>query len=273
MNGPRTRRLLIALALVLTSAGASGMLAAGSATASPAPEHHTGTLPDGASWIADVPSDWNGTLLLYSHGYGPLNAADAPDPATKELSWAWGTRWRAPHMTPTAPGGRSAAPCATSSRRSRSSSRRSCRRRPRRCTRSAPRWAALISALEDQKSAGRLDGALTTCGIVAGANNLNQYQLDGEYALSELLAPGQHIQLTHFIDGPAQGFADSAASAGKLLAAAQAAQGHAPGPCPARTRQRVSQRLTVGRHHDPQHVRLRRPRTGPVRRLLHLRAI
>ena len=84
MNGPRTRRLLIALALVLTSAGASGMLAAGSATAAPAPEHHTGTLPDGASWIADVPSDWNGTLLLYSHGYGPLNAADAPDPATKD---------------------------------------------------------------------------------------------------------------------------------------------------------------------------------------------
>ena len=66
----------------------------------------------------------------------------------------------------------------------------------------------LISALEDQKSAGRLDGALTTCGIVAGANNLNQYQLDGEYALSQLLAAGQHIQLTHFIDGPAQAVAE-----------------------------------------------------------------
>ena len=80
MNGRRTRRLLIALALVLASAGAGGTLAA----ASPAPGHSTGTLPDGASWIADVPSGWNGTLLLYSHGYGPLNAADAPDPTTED---------------------------------------------------------------------------------------------------------------------------------------------------------------------------------------------
>ena len=60
----------------------------------------------------------------------------------------------------------------------------------------------LISALEDQSSDGRLNGALTTCGIVAGANNLNQYQLDGEYALSQLLAAGQNIQLTNFIDSP-----------------------------------------------------------------------
>ena len=42
---------------------------------------------------------------------------------------------------------------------------------------------------------------------------------------NELLAPSQNIQLTNFVDGPAQGFADSASSAGKLLAAAQAAQG------------------------------------------------
>jgi hypothetical protein len=40
------------------------------------------TLADGATWIADVPSDWNGVLLLYSHGFGPLTAADAPDPAS-----------------------------------------------------------------------------------------------------------------------------------------------------------------------------------------------
>ena len=29
------------------------------------------------------PANWNGTLLLYSHGYGPLTAADAPDPTTQ----------------------------------------------------------------------------------------------------------------------------------------------------------------------------------------------
>ena len=30
-----------------------------------------------------MPSPWNGTLLLYSHGFGPPVAADAPDPNTK----------------------------------------------------------------------------------------------------------------------------------------------------------------------------------------------
>src|SRR5437763_5129576 len=82
MSGPRVRRLRIALALILVGAGS--MLDAGSASASPAQGHFTGTLPDGATWIADVPANWNGTLLLYSHGYGPLNAADAPNPATQQ---------------------------------------------------------------------------------------------------------------------------------------------------------------------------------------------
>ena len=45
-----------------------------------------------------------------------------------------------------------------------------------------------------------IDGALTTCGIVAGAINLNNYQLDGEYAMSRLLAPDEAIKLVHFTD-------------------------------------------------------------------------
>jgi hypothetical protein len=45
----------------------------------------TGTLSDGATWKADVPANWNGTLLLYSHGYrfpGANPAQDVGDPAT-----------------------------------------------------------------------------------------------------------------------------------------------------------------------------------------------
>jgi pimeloyl-ACP methyl ester carboxylesterase len=44
-----------------------------------------GTL-DGANYLIAVPANWNGTLLLYSHGYAfvgsPLTAADASDPTT-----------------------------------------------------------------------------------------------------------------------------------------------------------------------------------------------
>ncbi len=46
-----------------------------------------GTLPGGASYIISVPSNWNGTLVLYSHGYvfpgDPNPARDAGDPLTR----------------------------------------------------------------------------------------------------------------------------------------------------------------------------------------------
>src|SRR5467141_3026926 len=47
-----------------------------------------GTLPNGkATYLIEVPANWNGTLFLYSHGYvppGSLNPArDVGDPATR----------------------------------------------------------------------------------------------------------------------------------------------------------------------------------------------
>src|SRR5579864_9444805 len=47
---------------------------------------YAGTVPDGATFLIEVPSPWNGTLLLYSHGYvipgSPNPAQDVGDPAT-----------------------------------------------------------------------------------------------------------------------------------------------------------------------------------------------
>src|ERR1700758_5459373 len=46
----------------------------------------TGSLADGATYLIQVPSNWNGTLFLYSHGYvvpgSPNPAQDVGDPAT-----------------------------------------------------------------------------------------------------------------------------------------------------------------------------------------------
>lgn len=229
MNGHRKRRLSIVAALMLTLAGATAVRAADFASASPAPGHQTGTLPDGATWIADVPANWNGTLLLYSHGYGPLNAADAPDPTTQQallgMGYALAGSSYDPHGSWWA---------LDSAVRDQFETLATVKHTvlpsaPTKVFAFGTSMGGLISALEDQNSAGRLDGALTTCGIVAGANNLNQYQLDGEYALSQLVAPTQNVQLTNFLDGPSQGFADSAATAATLLAAGQAAQGTAQG--------------------------------------------
>jgi hypothetical protein len=46
----------------------------------------TGSLSDGATYLMEVPSNWNGTLFLYSHGYivpgSPNPATDVGDPAS-----------------------------------------------------------------------------------------------------------------------------------------------------------------------------------------------
>jgi hypothetical protein len=48
------------------------------ALATAAPSHVEGVLPDGSAYVMDVPADWHGTVLLYSHGYTPDGA---PNPA------------------------------------------------------------------------------------------------------------------------------------------------------------------------------------------------
>src|SRR5215813_14425068 len=77
----------IALMLVLAA-----LLLSGSAFA--ALTTQTGTLPDGATYLIEVPSPWNGTLLLYSHGYvtpGSANPArDVGDPGTRAFLLANG---------------------------------------------------------------------------------------------------------------------------------------------------------------------------------------
>jgi pimeloyl-ACP methyl ester carboxylesterase len=66
---------------------AIGLLAPGNATATSAPSHVEGVLPDGATYVMDVPADWNHTVLLYSHGYVPQGvpnpAQNAPSDATR----------------------------------------------------------------------------------------------------------------------------------------------------------------------------------------------
>jgi len=77
MSNLATITILSALAAVLIA------VLCGSAIAQ---QHITGTLPDGATYVIDVPPLWNGTLLLYSHGYvvpgSPNPATDVGDPLT-----------------------------------------------------------------------------------------------------------------------------------------------------------------------------------------------
>ena len=205
--------------LTTAAALAVSMAVPAAVSAAPTSTHFTGTLADGATWIADLPAQWNGTLLLYSHGFGTLSPADSPDPATAAALLARGyalagssydpngslwaldsavrDQFQALHAVETSvlPG------------------------RPQQVLAFGTSMGGLISALEAQDGAGRIDGALTTCGIVAGAINLNNYQLDGEYSLAQLLLPGQQVQLVRFT-----GTGQALATAATLQAAAAQAQ-------------------------------------------------
>jgi hypothetical protein len=212
---------LLALAAVLTAS------APAPATASPAPSsssHFTGTLPDGASWVADVPAPWNGTLLLYSHGFGPLTAADAPDPATSAALLARGYALAGSSYDPNGSEWALDSAVRDQFQTLQAVKQTGLPSRPRTVIAFGTSMGGLVSALEAQDGAGLINGALTTCGIVAGAVNLNNYQLDGEYALAQLLLPGQSVQLVRFA-----GANEALATAATLQAAAAQAQQTAAG--------------------------------------------
>jgi hypothetical protein len=218
---------LITGAIVLAAATLATVGTAGAATT-----HYTGTLPDGATWVADLPAQWNGTLLLYSHGFGPLTAADAPDPTTQAALLARGYALAGSSYDPSGPEWALDSAVRDQFQTLRAVEGTVLPAIPRYVIAVGTSMGGLVSALEAQDGARevgrgrlagetlRIDGALTTCGIVAGAVNLNNYQLDGEYALAQLLLPGQNVQLVRFAN------ADDALATATTLgnAAAQAQQ-------------------------------------------------
>ncbi|MDX3645909.1 alpha/beta hydrolase [Streptomyces sp. MB09-02B] len=192
-----TRRALAALAatVVLCLTGASVSTAA-PRTAAPAVERLTGTLPDGAAWIADVPENWNGTLIVFSHGFGVTVPQNAPREAVRlrlleegyaltgssydvsETLWALESAERDQVATVAAVTERIGEPTRTLS--------------------IGQSMGGLVNARLARSGAGGIDGALGLCGLVAGANDLHTYQLDGEYTIARLLLPDTPVKLVDF---------------------------------------------------------------------------
>ncbi len=196
----RTRILpaLVAVALVCAVAAVPAAHATSSTS-------YSGTTSDGGTWVADIPSAWNGTLLLYSHGFGPPVAADAPDPGTQQALLSMGYALAGSSYNPNGSWW-----ALGSALRDQFETLKDVRvdlpSAPTRVIAFGTSMGGLISALEDEHAAGRINAALTTCGLVAGAINLNNYQLDGEYAMRQLLGGSDKIQLVHFAN-PGAGLA------------------------------------------------------------------
>ena len=218
----RTTTAAAAVALIAAGAALAGPAAAHAAAAAPGTQV-TGTLANGTIWIAEYPANWNGTLLLYSHGFGPLTAADAPDPNTQAALLADGYALAGSSYDPS--NSEWALDTAVSDQFGTLATVESTvlPSRPRHVIAMGTSMGGLVSALEAQTGRGKIDGALTTCGIVGGGVNLNEYQIDGEYAIARLLG-SPATQLVGFGTD-----ANALATAGALTADAATAQQTAAG--------------------------------------------
>ncbi|MFD7292030.1 alpha/beta hydrolase family protein [Streptomyces sp. NPDC059897] len=213
--GSRTRiACAAALALAATALPAPAALAA-----SPDTGHVEGALPSGAAYVMDVPATWNGTVLLFSHGYNdvgaPNPAENAPDDATKSLLLKQGyaligssyatTGW----SMPGAVNDQLATLSAFTERFGAA----------RRTVAWGRSYGGMVTTAIAERHPGRIDGSLSLCGLVhGGVANWNN-TLDPVFALKTLLAPGSDVPL---VDLPDQQTATRAADT--MVAAVDKAQ-------------------------------------------------
>jgi len=209
-----TRRASILLLVALLAAALVGLAPTARADG---PTTLTGTLPDGATWQARVPPDWNGTLLLYSHGYrtpGSQNpASDASDPVT--AGWLLGHGYALAGSSYAGTGW--AVKEALTDQLATLDVVADRIGRPRRTIAWGDSLGGMITAGLVQVAPSRLDGALPMCGVLGGAVGLWNQALDSAFAFRTLLAPDSALRLVHIANPVA-----NLTLAQQTLAAAQA---------------------------------------------------
>jgi pimeloyl-ACP methyl ester carboxylesterase len=183
---------------------------------------YTGHFADGARYLMERPSNWNGTLLLYSHGYvvpGTANpSTDASDVTTGVYLLGQGFALAGSSYASTgwavheALGDQIAVLDAFTARVG----------RPSRTIGWGESMGGLITAALVQRDPTRFTGALTMCGALGGSVGTWNTLLDSSFAFNTLVARGT-LQLVN-ITNPT----GNVATARALLATAQnSAQGRA----------------------------------------------
>ncbi len=181
----------------------------------PAPGARTaeGRMADGNLWTAEVPANWNGTLLLDSHGYAPgvrapvLGPAGAKDwllrhgyalAASSYSTGGWAVAEAVPDQIATLD--EFAARFG----------------KPKRTIAWGGSMGGLITVALVERHPDRIDAAIPYCGSISGSLGMMNMALDGAFTFKTLLAPSSDLQLMNVTD-------DMANSA-KARAVAQDAQ-------------------------------------------------
>ena len=224
--GTRTRpSAAIAIAAIPVTAAASSVTT------------KTGSFPDGATYLIQVPSNWNGTLLLYSHGYvlpGASNdAPDVGDPVTGAFLLNSGYALAGSSYAKTGWALEQAIPDQVTTL----DTFAGLFGKPKRTIAWGHSLGGIITAGLLQTHPDRFDAALPMCGVVAGGVGVWNEGLDAEFVIKELLAPKSGLQLVN-VTFPAQTnlgaaeailFGAQATPQGRARLALAAAVGDLPG--------------------------------------------
>lgn len=202
--------LLAALALAL------GTFGSGTAAAAAGPVNGTGSI-DGAAFKIEIPANWNGSLVLYSHGYvvpGSNNPPrDVGDPLTGAylLNHGYALAGSAYKTTGWAVEDALVDQIALLNYFDATYGK------PERTIAWGQSLGGMITAGLVQRNPERFAGALPMCGVLAGGVGVWNSALDVEFAFKTLLAPSSSLQLVD-ITNPGANLGQAEAS----LAAAQA---------------------------------------------------
>lgn len=192
-----------------------------------------GPLPGGGDWVVEAPADWNGTVLLYSHGYSPtLRPAQSAPSGERELYLAQGYGLAASSYAQAGWALEQAqidqwtALDAFAARYG----------KPRHVIAWGDSMGGLTSIALAERHPERLDGALALCGSISGALGMMNTALDGAFAFKTLLAPNADLRLVNTGDDRANGAAAQAilreamrTSQGRARVALAAALAQIPG--------------------------------------------
>ncbi len=187
-----------------------------------AQQHITGALADGATYVIDVPANWNGALLLYSHGYvapgSPNPALDVSDPYTGGYMLAVGYALAGSSYASTGWAVHEAIPDQIAVL----DIFQSVVGTPTRTIAWGHSMGGEVTAALIQQYPNRFNAALPMCGVLSGSVGHWNQTLDAIFAFNMLLAGGS-LEMVH-IANPGQDYAITSAT---LATAQTTAQGQA----------------------------------------------
>jgi pimeloyl-ACP methyl ester carboxylesterase len=170
---------------------------AGTARAQAGVTTHMGTFDDGATYLIEVPANWNGTLFLYSHGYvvpgSPNPAQDVGDPFTRFFMLSSGYALAGSSYATTG----WAIHEALKDQIAVLEVFEKLFERPKKTIAWGHSLGGIITAGLIQRNPERFVAALPMCGVLSGGVATWNTALDAVFAFKTLLAPGTGLQVVN----------------------------------------------------------------------------